>query len=372
MSNRQALLPSNATALETALSEALDRTPELSPGIVALRGFKFDPNDSILPYLIIEYGLEEIEEFFPVRREIIAEGVAWRRLVGTPAAVHKALRWIGYQASIEEEWIGRRKWNTFQLRFPSLPAADRPDLERIEKIAEISTPLRSRFRRGVHLYDAGALIADYSRLDDCMIERESGVSITPAGTLWSFGRVHEIAHTLTEAEGLALGNWIEPTTETSLRWSDMTYPWQAATFPWSSQASTQRRSLMAGWFAGKSMHACLRDSGGSVIGYRKCRSSHAIRLKVGGPYSFGAESYEPINGGQMLYAEALTDFGDRFGVNTASVSLIVNADRALGVKPGKLWLDAGELIGGTEIAMSAISFPMRETVREQLKFLVRF
>ena len=372
--DRQHLLGDDAapTKLERALSSSLDNLPVLLPGAAALRGFKFNPSDSILPYLIIEYGLEEIEEFFPVRREVISEGVAWRRLVGTPAAVHKALRWIGCQASIEEEWIGRRKWNTFQLRFPTLPASDRPDLERIEKIAEISTPLRSRFRRGVHLYDAGALIADFSRLDDSMLERESGVAITPAGTLWSFGRVHEIAHTLTEAEGLALGNWIELTSETSLRWSDMTYPWSAATFPWSSQASAQRRSLMAGWFAGKTMYVCLRDSAGAVIGYRKCRASRSVRLKVGGPYKFAADSYEPIAGGEMLYIEALTDFGDRFGVSAASASLIVDAERAPGIKPGKLWLEPGGLIGGTEIAVSAVAFPMRETVREQLKFLVRF
>ncbi|ELT51020.1 hypothetical protein [Brucella intermedia] len=52
MADRKALLPSNATALEKALSEAADRAPELSPGIVTLRGFKFDPNDRVVPYLV--------------------------------------------------------------------------------------------------------------------------------------------------------------------------------------------------------------------------------------------------------------------------------------------------------------------------------
>lgn len=372
MSNRQALLPSNATALENALSEALDRTPELSPGIVALRGFKFDPNDSVVPYLIIEYGLEEIEEFFPVRREVIAEGVAWRRLVGTPAAVYMALRWIGYQASIEEEWVGRRKWNTFQLRFPTLPASDHPDLERIEKIAEISTPLRSRFRRGVHLYDAGALIGDFTRLDDSMLERESGIAITPAGTLWSFGRANEYGHFVSEAEGLELDNWIDPAFGVSLRWADMTYPWSAAAFPWSSHPAAQRRALLASWFVGKPVYACFRDKSGSVIGYRLCRAVRQVRQKTGGPYVFAANSYEPHATGTAVYVEALTDFEDADDIECGSVSLVIGSERIETVKPGKLWLSDGDLVGGVEFASKPLAVRLRKTVRERVSFLLEW
>ncbi|MDR6431306.1 phage tail protein [Brucella pseudogrignonensis] len=372
MSNRQALLPSNATALETAFSEALDRTPELSPGIVALRGFKFNPNSSIIPYLILEYGLEEIEEFFTVRREVIFEGVDWRRLVGTPTAVHKALSWIGYEAAIEEEWFGRRKWNTFQLRFPSLPAQDFPDLPHIEKIAEISTPLRSRFRRGVHLYDAGALIADCSRLDDSMLERESGVDVTGTGAIWSFGRTHEIDHTLSRAEGLSLGNWIDPEIENTVRWLDLIYPWQAAVFPWSAQPDEQRRALMAAWFVGKLVHICLRNLEGDVIGYRRCRAVHTVEAIASGAYRFGSKTFGPLVGGQQLYVEAMTDFVTPSRDEVSEVSIVVGGLHAQGVKAGALWLNRGQLVGGVEVANEPVSFQMRKTVREQIKYLVRF
>ncbi|RBO90516.1 phage tail protein [Pseudochrobactrum asaccharolyticum] len=372
MSNRQALLPSNATALEITLSQVMDRMPEINAGIVALKGFKFDPNNSVIPYLIQEYGLEEIEEFFPIRREVITEGVKWRRLIGTPEAVHMALRWIGYRAAIEEEWVGRKKWNTFQLRFRDLPAADHPDLERIERIAEISTPLRSRFRRGVHLYDVGPLIGDCTRLNCTMLERESGVSLKADGPIWSFGRVQEIEHTLTEAEGLSLGNWIAPIEDGSLTFLDMTYPWLAATFLWVSLPTVQRQVLMASWFAGKSMHVRLTSRDGQTIGYRMCRASHAVRQRASAPYTVSGNHYEPFLGGTMLYVEAMTDFEDQSGVNAAHVSIIVGAERAAGVKPGKLWLEPDELIGGTEIVSTPVSIPLRTTVREQVKFLVRF
>ncbi|MGE9115786.1 hypothetical protein, partial [Escherichia coli] len=79
-----------------------------------------------------------------------------------------------------------------------------------------STPLRSKLRRGVYQYDVGPLIGDRTRLDGSMLEFESGIKATagtlnfPEAAIWSFGRTVEFSHTLTEAEGLSLGNWLPP------------------------------------------------------------------------------------------------------------------------------------------------------------------
>ena len=124
---------------------------------------------------------------------------------GTFEAIRLGLGWIGYEASVEESWYGRNWWNSYQLRFTTLPANDDPDLERIEAITTLSVPKRSQLRRGVFQYDVEAGVADRSRYDRAMFDRSSGVKATPAGTLWSFGRKLEVSRVLTKAEGQALG-----------------------------------------------------------------------------------------------------------------------------------------------------------------------
>ena len=350
----------------------MDRTPEMLPGVTNLRNIKDAPPASVVPYLISEYGLEEIEEFFPIRLQAITPGIKWRRLVGTPEAARLALTWIGYRAAIEDQWIGRRRWHTFQFRFPELPAADMPDLGRMAKIADVSTPLRSKFRRGVFQYDVPALDADNGRLDGAMLEQESGIALEAGGPIWSFGRTLEIDHTYSEADGTALGNWIAPTGGTSLTWNDMTFPWEAANFPWEAEGEVTRRRVLAGWFATRTLYMVFKDAGGAVIGYRRCRASRPVRLKLGGPYSFGSNAYEPFAAGELLYVEALTDFGSASGVTAKSVALVADASPAPGTPPGKLWLAPGELTGGAAFAATPVSIPLRPTVRDQIKFLVRF
>lgn len=372
MVERHALLPREATRLEVALSEALDRSAELAPGVAALLDIKGDPTGNIVPYLINEYGLEEIEEFFPVRADAISEGLRWRRLVGTPEAVRIALRWIGYQAAIIEQWVGRRRWNNFDFEFRHLPASDRPDLAHIAKIADISTPYRSRFRRGVIGYDAPALSADHDRLDCAMLDTESGHALEAGGPLWSFGRSWDVDHTYTEAEGLALGNWLAPGSETPLLWQDLSFPWLSASFPWGAQSEAQRRSLLSGWFRGRVVRLCLRGPNGAVIGYRRCRAVEPVRIKVGGPYTVAETTYEPTPNGDFLYVEAMTSFGENEGVLATTASLVVGGVLAPGIPVGRLRLGPDDLSGALEFAAAPVSIPLRPTVRDRFKYLVRF
>ena len=55
---RHALLPPQATKLEVAMSQTMDRTPELVPGLDALRDLKDTPSAAVVPFLIAEYGLD--------------------------------------------------------------------------------------------------------------------------------------------------------------------------------------------------------------------------------------------------------------------------------------------------------------------------
>lgn len=174
MENRH-LLPNNATAFERAMSEAMNPSPDLSPAIVTLRGFKFDPPDVIVPYLVREYGLTEIEDYLPDFRTVLAEGIIWQRLRGTPAALHRALGWIGHDGVIEETSPRRFKWWWFQVHLPD-PRRSSAFVTPMIGLAKASKPLRSEFARVTAGYDKRGFILDTHKLNGgALLNSWSGV-----------------------------------------------------------------------------------------------------------------------------------------------------------------------------------------------------
>lgn len=369
-----ALLPTDSTTTwERALADAMAPSNAVLSAINSMRRFKYvSPRPDMLPFLVWEYGLGELTPYVPNLYDLIDQGVRWQRLRGTVSAVAIGLAWIGYTADIEEAWTGRRFWNSFQLRFPTLPLADAPDLERIEGITALSVPLRSKLRRGVHQYDVDALQADHSVLDGSLLDTESGIAVTQAGTVWSFGRTHEFEHTLTEAEGTAIGNWLDPVEDAPLLWVDMTVLWVDADFLWADDPADQRRAILAGWFNGRPAYVRLSDADDAVIGYRLVRAMRPVQAQFEGAYVHDITRYEPRPAAGMLYAEALTQFDDAADATATSLALVVGGTLADGIPPGRQWLTPDEYHGGEAIAVQSANIPLRRTVREQIKILMRF
>lgn len=367
-----ALLPVESTKWERAMRDAMSVSSDVTSGINAMRRVKYvSPRANMLPFLVWEYGLGELTPYVPNLYQLIDQGVRWQRVRGTVSAIAIGLAWIGYVATVEEAWPGRRWWNSFQLRFATLPAQDNPDLERIEGITTLSVPKRSQLRRGVHFYDVGPMELDGGRLDCTMLDHESGIAVTQAGTIWSFGRPHEFQTTLTEAEGQSLGNWLEPTEDAPLLWADMDILWAEADFLWVDDPAAQRASILANWFASRPSYVRLSGAAG-VIGYRRCRAHYAVTPTAQGAFTVANVPYEPTAGAGIFYAEALTQFEDADGVTCTELALVFSGELAPGVPPGRLWLKPDQLIGGTAIAVQAVSISLRRTVREQIKFLMRF
>jgi len=171
--------PQNANRYERAMSESLDRGPELVPSIEALHAFKFNPPDQIVPYLIAEYGLTEIEDFIRDPREILKEGIQWQRLIGTPAAMHKALRWIRHDGDIEEAAFDDAKWWQFQIHLP-FEVRNTDFVKPMTRLAKASKPLRSDFIRVTAGWDVRAFRLDTHQLDGgAYLDDWSGVRRTP-------------------------------------------------------------------------------------------------------------------------------------------------------------------------------------------------
>lgn len=373
------LLPINSTAWERSVADAAGYRPEIEAAIPNIKRAKLTLRPpAFLPFLHYEYGLRELAIYLPNPYVLIDQGRAWQEVRGAAPAVDLALSWLGVAGEIEENAPERNFWNAFSLIFTALPENDAPLLERIEGVASLSGPMRSKFRRGVHGYDVRALEAEYGRLDNAMLDWSSGVKATqgtrlfPEGAIWSFGRIHEVDHLYTEAEGTALGNWLEEVEGDPLAWVEMTYPWVDATFPWAASAEVQRRALLAGWFVGRPIYLALRDGDGEPIGYRLCRAVRPVAAAFGGAYAFDGASYDPSSSGGRLYVEAMTDFDDADAVTAREIALVAGAARAPGVPPGRRWLQPAELSGGAEFAVSLVDVPLRRTVRDRFKFMIRF
>ncbi len=186
------LLPPNATALERSLSLSTDLLTRLGGETEPLKGFKSDPSDSLLPWLIWEYGLGELLPYLPDPRRAIAEGIRWQRLRGTPAALTTALSWIGATATVEQETPGIH-FAEFQFD-PGRVLDDDAAIANLIAIARLSAPARSRLSRIYHGWDLRRLVLDESRLGEALLSDHSGVCWRDGQTKLSFGRVRKLAN----------------------------------------------------------------------------------------------------------------------------------------------------------------------------------
>ena len=372
MTDLPSLLPPNSKPFSRAFEQAAAPGPRISYAADAVANIKGQALPAFLMFLLWEYGLAELTPYVPDPYQLLREGRQWQIERDTFAAVARGLGWLGLTGAVHEAASVRNFWNSFQIYLDQLPPADAPDLDRIDQIATKSTPFEVTFRRGVHGYDAGAVVADGARLDNAMLDFESGWRLRPGGPLWSFGSPYEAAHVLTAVEGAAAGHWLAPVAgQDSLSWAELNIAWQDANFAWASDAAEARRVTLATAYSGLPAYLALYRADYTVALYRRARAVRAVAAATGGRYSVGGVAYQPAAGGDQVYIEAMTGFGDP-PVAIAHTAFILAPTLAAGVPPGKLTLAAGELSGGTAIAAADTALTLRPTVRQQFKTLLRF
>lgn len=441
------LLPGSATAWERAVADALDTDSSVAPAIAAIRGTKLlAPPPSFLPFLVHEYGLGELTPYVPNLYELIAEGIDWQRVRGTPAAIELALAWLGYAAAIEEEGSKRRFWNMFQLHLDRVRDAD-ADLERIEGVARLSVPARSVFWRGFHGLDIRPLTFSQSHFGESHYGQYSGKRLRQGGPLWSFGRQYDFDVTVSDADLRTLdvfieasdptvddfgfdGHWFEQpnglldhvvyeaadltvddfgfadgqadrpnvsleeqaftqpddgwgwdvpaaTDELApegldLGWGD--FSWDSTEATWTSSSVRARSEAMASGVIGRRVWFAFMNQAGEVIGYRRARALHTVVSALTGAYRVNGTGYVPKTGPDVtLYAECQTGFGEGVGEVATSVGLVFDAEPVDSSRPGLMWLEPDEITGGTDVvALSTINIAFGATIRERVKFLLRF
>ncbi len=177
------LLPPNSTKQERAIVEAIDyKTVDPS----CIRGFKFNLKNEILPWLIEEYGLEEILFWVKDKKKAVKEGIKFQRLRGTPASLKIALKWANIDdIIIIEEPPGK---HFFELQVGIKDVPNNFFVDAVVELAKLSLPARSRLMRIFNdYYNAQRFILDESFFG-ALLSDYSGVKIAKEGPVLSFGR----------------------------------------------------------------------------------------------------------------------------------------------------------------------------------------
>lgn len=322
MTTRQHLLPINSTPFERTLSEAIDSTPEIGPAIETMRGVKYQRPmiESYAAWVLAQYGLGGISQFFDTIEEAVDAGIPWQRIRGTIAAMESALSWIDYDDIVlEHQTPWRTKWNRYQIAMGALPPlpTEVAHLLNAEYLAGISDPVRSVFRRGYHGYDVRALEASRRKWSGSIWSGSSGVSVPDGTARWSHGRPHELATTLSPETMAALRLDVE--NGDPVTWDDI--PWSAPGRTWTEVVDAD--ALRAYLFARTSMHLGFYRANGSLIGARR-----AVSMEKGTGFSF-----------TVFFR---TGFGDGAGEDVDTVRVLFNREGPASA-PARLWLQPSEI-----------------------------
>jgi P2-related tail formation protein len=186
--SRYDLLPPNATTLERNLSRVTSSLVRAGAPVPTIRTAKrTDIPDSVVPWLVFEYGLAEILPYLSNQREASEGGVQWQRIRGTPAAILQGLGWLNLNGEIDESEGGSYRWAEFQIGIDA-PTSGEAIISQITAVARLSAPVRSRLQRIYSVYDFRRFLLDDSLLSDgAILSDHSGVRPRPDWPQISFG-----------------------------------------------------------------------------------------------------------------------------------------------------------------------------------------
>jgi len=172
-------------------------------GVDLIRTAKENPPDDWLYWLVWEYGLEELLPYLTDPRDVIADGIQWQRIRGTPGSITMAMGWLGLAATIDEEDPLTAHWYEYQLDPGSIPS--RTDLENLVALARLSAPVGTRLSRVYHGYDLRRAVYDRCDWSDgSLYSDHSGVWDDALQADLSFGRTHQ-AHSELPAPTVGTG-----------------------------------------------------------------------------------------------------------------------------------------------------------------------
>lgn len=196
------ILPISASTVQRDLDQSIGPAQQTHNTVASIPGIKYNPPDFMLPWLIWEYGLEQLLPYLADPRLAIREGVRWQRVRGTPASLTMALGWLGLNdTNIESEIPGE---HFYQYQVETGRIVKNTELENVRAVAGFSAPLRARLSRLYHGFDVRHLVLDHSEYG-ALLSNYSG--IRKDSLVLSFGRQHD---SLTTLDGIQVGSAAQP------------------------------------------------------------------------------------------------------------------------------------------------------------------
>ncbi|WMN59277.1 phage tail protein [Pseudoalteromonas xiamenensis] len=170
---KQHLLAPTASALQRHWLQSQELEKEFADATTQLRGFKANPHDRALLWLVWEYGLEAILPYSQDLRQTLQQGLEWQRLRGTPKSVLMAMSWLQFKhVQLENAAVGRHYYR-YQLALGQLPTDEQ--VKHIHKLSGLSSPASAKLERLYHGLDVraqvlskngfGQLLSDISGVD---------------------------------------------------------------------------------------------------------------------------------------------------------------------------------------------------------------
>lgn len=353
------LLPSNSTSYELAVEGALDYGNKFYDALNASKHIKLQRPlpEGFGSFVVSQEGLSSISQFFTTHEEVLDNGLPWIDLRETPAGVTTALSWIGYTSpSLEDQNIGRRKWNRYQINLGQLPPENEVEtLIDAEYLADLSDGARDVPFRGFHGYDVRAIRTGRGKTGRNRIANSSGVRVQGGSTKWSHGEAFSVSSVATVAEKTFLG--VDYIQGQKLKWENI--PWAAPGITWNG---IQNVALFKSWrVLQANTYIAFFDSADELIGLSR----------VGNWKSSGI----PAGDDAVLTFTTRTNFGDGAGKIAASCAMMFSANNTDETKPGKKWLEPNDIslpdgisILDASIGKTAIAINFKETVRVRTDF----
>lgn len=198
------MLPGSSSDLEQHLTTYFDPRNEVVPSVSLLRTAKLkEVPDSYVPWLVYEYGLEEVLPWITDPREAMRTGVQWQRIRGTKAALELSLSWVGFTADKIEEEVPGRHFFEYQIGLHGNPPLEL--IDNIVQLSALSSPIRSRLSRMYNAeYDVRRYVLDSGGFGD-LLSADSGMRWGES-LLLSFGRLSSAHPAVRELQPVAKGH----------------------------------------------------------------------------------------------------------------------------------------------------------------------
>lgn len=174
---RNALLPPNVTSLEQDLvNTSIGPFDELLQILPTLRNFKYgNTPDDLLSFLIDEYKLGELSPYIQDPRQIIRDGIIWRRKQGTQGAVCLALSWID-RDEIDELLENTKWWHWTNVELRMGEICDFQDVIDAVNLTRLSLPARATLARVWSGEDFPMMVLnECSFLNESLLNKPGGV-----------------------------------------------------------------------------------------------------------------------------------------------------------------------------------------------------